>query len=106
MRSGTVSVVRITDQHAEQLLKHGYAIVPDFLAPDEVTAARANMLRYFPSAEELAATADQLREMVARFRLTERATARPTDHGRVTERPAVVGNGWERPRVVPVGRVV
>ena len=51
--------MRITEKHTEHLLRHGYAIVPDFLTPDELAAARANMLRYFPSAEELAATPER-----------------------------------------------
>ena len=51
--------MRITEKHTDHLLRHGYAIVPDFLTPDELAAARANMLRYFPSAEELAATPER-----------------------------------------------
>jgi ectoine hydroxylase-related dioxygenase (phytanoyl-CoA dioxygenase family) len=50
---------RITDRHTQHLLRHGYAIVPDFLTAEEVAAARQNMLRYFPSAEELAATPER-----------------------------------------------
>jgi ectoine hydroxylase-related dioxygenase (phytanoyl-CoA dioxygenase family) len=50
---------KITEQHTQHLLRHGYAIVPDFLTPAEVDAARANMLRYFPTAEELAATPER-----------------------------------------------
>lgn len=45
--------MRISDQHAEQLIRHGYTIVPGFLTPAELTAARANMLQYYPSAQEL-----------------------------------------------------
>jgi ectoine hydroxylase-related dioxygenase (phytanoyl-CoA dioxygenase family) len=48
--------VRITDKHTEHLLRHGYVIVPDFLTPAELSAARENMLQYYPSAEELSAT--------------------------------------------------
>src|SRR4051812_42090048 len=44
---------RIPDRHTQHLLRHGYAIVPNFLMPEEVAGARANMLRYFPTAEEL-----------------------------------------------------
>jgi hypothetical protein len=40
----------------QHLLAHGYAIVSDFLTPIELAAARQNILRYFPSAEEFAAT--------------------------------------------------
>jgi hypothetical protein len=50
---------KITDRHTQHLLQHGYAIVPNFLAPEEVAAARENMLRYFPTAEELAATPER-----------------------------------------------
>ena len=48
--------VRITDPHRDQLLRHGYAIVPNFLTGDELAAARSEFLRYFPTAEELRAT--------------------------------------------------
>ncbi len=44
---------RITGQHEAFLKKHGYVIVPKFLNPEEVAAARGEMLLYFPSAEEL-----------------------------------------------------
>src|SRR6187551_3611139 len=50
---------KITERHTEHLLRHGYAIVPNFLDAREVEAARANMLRYFPTAEELAATPER-----------------------------------------------
>ena len=46
--------VRITEKHSDDLVRHGYALVPDFLTPDELSAARADVLKYFPSAEELA----------------------------------------------------
>jgi len=45
---------RITDAHAAILKRHGYVIVPKFLNPEEVAAARREMLLYFPTAEELA----------------------------------------------------
>lgn len=48
--------MRITEKHQEQLLRHGYAIVPGFLTREELGAARANMLQYFPTVEELNAT--------------------------------------------------
>jgi hypothetical protein len=51
--------VRINDKHAEHLLRHGYVIVPDFLTGEELSAAQASMLRYFPSSEELAATPER-----------------------------------------------
>ena len=47
--------MRITDQHADYLKAHGYVVVPDFLTPQELRAAQAAMLRYYPTAEELAA---------------------------------------------------
>ena len=50
---------KITERHTEHLLRHGYAIVPNFLDAREVEAARTNMLRYFPTAEELAATPER-----------------------------------------------
>ena len=49
-------LMRITEKHQEHLLRHGYVIVPNFLAPDEIAMARAGMLKYFPTSEELAKT--------------------------------------------------
>jgi ectoine hydroxylase-related dioxygenase (phytanoyl-CoA dioxygenase family) len=40
----------------KHLLRHGYVLVPRFLSEEEVSAARAEMLHYFPSFEELSAT--------------------------------------------------
>jgi hypothetical protein len=51
--------LRITKDHQDQLLRRGYAVVPGFLTPPEVAAARENMLRYVPTAEELAATPER-----------------------------------------------
>ena len=51
--------MRITESQTEHLLKHGYVIVPDFLTPLDLTAARENMFRYYPSAEELSATPER-----------------------------------------------
>src|SRR5881398_2727483 len=51
--------VRIGQDSIDHLLRHGYAVVPDFLTPDELAAARRNMLRYFPAPEELAATPER-----------------------------------------------
>ena len=48
--------MRITQAHTDALLRHGYVVVPHFLTADELTAARADVLKYFPSAEELART--------------------------------------------------
>ncbi len=51
--------MRITDSQIEHYLTHGYAIVPAFLTSAELAAARRNMSRYFPTAEELAATPER-----------------------------------------------
>src|SRR5690242_9685635 len=51
--------MRISDEQTEHYLKHGYVVVPDFLTGDELAAARKNLLRYYPSAEELAATPER-----------------------------------------------
>ena len=48
--------MRIGEKHIENYLRHGFVIVPGFLSSDEVASARQNLLQYFPSAEELAAT--------------------------------------------------
>ena len=47
--------VNIAAEHLDQLITDGHCLVRDFLAPGELSAARQNMLRYFPTAEELAA---------------------------------------------------
>ena len=46
----------ILDPHVEHYLRHGYVIVPGFLAGSSLAAAQQGMLQYFPTAEELAAT--------------------------------------------------
>ena len=51
--------MRITDSHLAHLRRHGYVLVPDFLTPQELNAARQNMLRYVPTPEELAATPER-----------------------------------------------
>jgi len=51
--------VRITDEHTRHLLRHGYAVVPGFLTLEELAAPRANLLRYYPTPEELAATPER-----------------------------------------------
>ena len=48
--------VRINDQHLQTYVRQGFVVVPGFLKGDELAAARGGMLRYFPTAEELAAT--------------------------------------------------
>lgn len=45
----------LTDDHARSLVDRGFLLVPGFLSGDELAAARADMLRYFPTADELAA---------------------------------------------------
>lgn len=47
--------MRFTDQQHSLLLRHGHVLIPNFLTPKELKAARQNMARYFPSADELAA---------------------------------------------------
>src|SRR5262245_11361921 len=51
-----LSRMRITEQHQKQLLRHGHVVVPGFLTPDELSAARRNFSQYFPSYDELIAT--------------------------------------------------
>src|SRR5262252_2021359 len=46
----------ITEKQQDHLLRHGFVIVPGFLAGSELEAARKGMLKYFPTAEELSAT--------------------------------------------------
>ena len=56
-RAGTLTTpMRITEDHAAHLRKHGFVVVRGFLTPEEVRAAKANLLQYVPTAEELAAT--------------------------------------------------
>ena len=51
--------MQISDSHLDDLTKHGFAVVPDFLSREEILAARQNMLRYVPTPEELAATPER-----------------------------------------------
>src|SRR6476659_1696100 len=48
--------MRITQEHADHLHRHGFVVVRGFLTPEEIRAAKANLLQYVPTAEELAAT--------------------------------------------------
>ena len=45
--------MRIPDDTLTHLNTHGYAVVPGFLTPDELAAARSNFFRYFPPPREL-----------------------------------------------------
>jgi hypothetical protein len=45
--------MHIEQQHLDHLLTHGYALVPDFLGSLELQASRSDVLRYFPSEQEL-----------------------------------------------------
>ncbi|MCE9589300.1 MAG: phytanoyl-CoA dioxygenase family protein [Planctomycetes bacterium] len=47
--------MRVAQKHMDHLVEHGYAVVPGFLSRREVAAGRAEVLRYFPAARELAA---------------------------------------------------
>jgi hypothetical protein len=55
----TFSTVQITQKQTDHLLEHGYAIVPNFLGQTELSTAHENMLRYFPTADELQATPER-----------------------------------------------
>jgi ectoine hydroxylase-related dioxygenase (phytanoyl-CoA dioxygenase family) len=48
-----MSAPRITEKHQAMLLRHGYVVVPHFLTSQELAAAQSDMLRYFPTYEEL-----------------------------------------------------
>jgi hypothetical protein len=54
--SGKAASPRIGTAAIEHLRRYGYATVPGFLTSEELAAARENFFRYFPTAEELAAT--------------------------------------------------
>jgi hypothetical protein len=47
---------RISQSYLDELVEQGFALVPDFLSREEVDAARADMLRYYPTPQELATT--------------------------------------------------
>ena len=51
--------MRITPKQVDHYLHHGYVIVPGFLNPQELSAAVANLLRYVPTADELAAAPER-----------------------------------------------
>jgi len=44
--------VRITDEQVAHWREHGYVLIPGFLSPDELAAAREVAYRYYPTAEE------------------------------------------------------
>jgi hypothetical protein len=44
---------RITGSHIEQLNRHGFVLVPNFLTGDELTSCRKDVSKYFPSHREL-----------------------------------------------------
>src|SRR5689334_15196410 len=46
-------------EYEGRLKTRGYAIVPGFLKGKELRAARENMLRYYPTAEELTSTPER-----------------------------------------------
>jgi hypothetical protein len=52
-------LAEIDAKHLNELKRQGYTVVPRFLTPAELAAARDNVHRYFPSAEELAATPER-----------------------------------------------
>ena len=51
--------MRITPQQIEHYLRHGYVVVPGFLEQRELSHAHANLLRYYPTADELAAAPER-----------------------------------------------
>jgi hypothetical protein len=54
-----ILLVRITPKQIEQYLERGFVIIPNFLTQVELSAAHENMLRYFPTADELEATPER-----------------------------------------------
>lgn len=46
----------MNEQHIESHRQRGFVIVPNFLTASELSAARENFLKYFPTADELRAT--------------------------------------------------
>ena len=51
--------MRVTQAQIDALERDGYTVVPDFLTAAELEAARENLLRYFPTPQELAATPER-----------------------------------------------
>jgi hypothetical protein len=49
----------ILQKHQDELLKRGYAIVPNFISVEELSLAQQNLQRYFPSFEELQSTPER-----------------------------------------------
>ena len=52
-------LMAITQKYQDQLVQKGYAVVPNFLTAQELSAARQNFSRYFPSHEELQTTPER-----------------------------------------------
>jgi hypothetical protein len=49
-------MAQVDQRHLDHLIEHGFAVVPGFLSADQVRAARADVLKYFPTPGELATT--------------------------------------------------
>lgn len=56
--------MRITDDQTAHYLEHGYVLVPDFLSPAELKAARAAFAEHFPTDAELRADPEQYAELL------------------------------------------
>src|SRR5688572_23294288 len=63
LRSGGVKTSRITDEQVATWQEHGFAVVPDFLSAAEVEAARENLRRHFPTAEEYFSARERYRNL-------------------------------------------
>jgi len=49
-------MAQIAQKYLDDLVQHGFTLVPDFLSAEEVDSARSDMLRYFPAPREFATT--------------------------------------------------
>ena len=49
----------LSQQQLDQLLRHGYTILPNFLSAPELASATQNFLRYYPTWDELQSTPER-----------------------------------------------
>ncbi len=59
--------MRITDEQVAHWMEHGYVLVPGFLSPDELAAAREVAYRYFPTADEYYAAPHRYQNLPIQF---------------------------------------
>ncbi|HEX8104866.1 MAG TPA: phytanoyl-CoA dioxygenase family protein [Solirubrobacteraceae bacterium] len=65
MSSGTQTIgsPRVTDEHLDRLRRHGWAVVENFLTPEELAACHRELAAHFPSAEAVRRAPERYRHL-------------------------------------------